>query len=85
MADWCYRLEKKTQRWWPLIDYLKRKRDDCLGANYFFYLISLRQELPYELYIKTGAIYWLERSGHLLADSRSAHSLAETDAGNGAS
>ena len=33
VADWCYRLEKKTGRWWPLVDYLKRKRDDCLGAN----------------------------------------------------
>jgi hypothetical protein len=37
------------------------------------------------LFIKTVTIYELERSSHLLADSRSAHSLAETDAGNGAS
>jgi hypothetical protein len=49
------------------------------------YFISLRQELPYELFIKTVTIYGLERSGHMLADSHNAHSLAETDAGNGAS
>jgi hypothetical protein len=48
------------------------------------YFTSLRQELPYELSIRTVTIYWLERNGHLLADLCSALSLAETDAGNGA-
>jgi hypothetical protein len=38
----------------------------------------------YELSIRTVTIYWLERSGHLIADLCSAHSLAEADVRSGA-